>query len=156
MKRHLIVIAAGLLAACTPPASTTSTSSDTAAATETSATAEATDSSGIHVTAPAANARVTSPIIATGDVAANWIFEAQFHAELIGADGQTIVEAPARSEDDWTNGNPRHPFRAELAFTVAADTPATLLLREDMPPDADSDEQRPVREIRIPVTLAAH
>lgn len=151
MKRHLIVIAAGLLAACTPPAST-----NTPTATTAPAVAQAADSSAIHVTGPAANARVTSPLVATGDAPANWFFEAQFHAELVGADGKTIAEAPAMALDDWTNGKPAHAFRAEIPFSVAADTPATLLLREDMPPDADHPDPRPTRETRIPVTLAAH
>lgn len=50
-------------------------------------------------------------------------------------------------------------FRAELSFVVTADTPAILLLREDMPDeemdDGDPTDDRPTREIRIPVALTA-
>jgi len=154
MLKKVASLALLALAACspTPQSTTAATSTTTARVTETSATGATT----LRVVAPAANARITSPFVSTGVAPSNWFFEAQFHAELIGADGKTIVEAPAMALEDWTNGNSTHPFRAELAFSVAADTPATLLLREDMPPDDDHPDSRPTREIRIPVTLAAH
>lgn len=102
------------------------------------------------VDAPLANARVTSPLVATGTAPADWIFEAVFAAKLVGADGATIAEGPAQSQDDWTNGAATHPFRAELAFNVTQDTPATLVLQEDMPQEGATP-----REVRVPVVLAA-
>jgi hypothetical protein len=47
-------------------------------------------------------------------------------------------------------------FRAELVFEVAAETPATLVLQEDMPQPVspDSDVAGPARTLRIPIVLA--
>ena len=142
--RHSILLAAfGALAlAGCGPQETTATATD-AAVSPRAATAE------ITVETPAANARVTSPLVTSGRAPANWIFEAQFPAKLIGADGAVIAEAPARSQDDWTNGNPTHPFRAELTFSVNADTPATLVLEQDMPQEGQTPHQ-----VSVAVTLA--
>jgi Immunoglobulin-like domain of bacterial spore germination len=100
------------------------------------------------VDAPLANARVTSPLVVTGTAPANWIFEAQFNAYLHGPGGYVLVQAPAISQDDWTNGNPTHPFRAELAFTVTEDTPAVLVLQEDM-----AQDHLTPRQVSVPVVL---
>lgn len=151
MKLRSAFLALLALAACSPAATTTDTSATTTAA------AAFNPGEGVTVNAPAANARVTSPLVATGVAPANWYFEAVFQAKLIGADGAVIAEGPAQSQEDWTNGNPSHPFRAELTFNVTQDTPATLVLREDMP-DAERDLEpgqtpRPTREVLIPVVL---
>jgi hypothetical protein len=47
-------------------------------------------------------------------------------------------------------------FRAKLAFEVVAETPATLVLQEDMPQPVspDSDVAGPARTLRIPIMLA--
>jgi hypothetical protein len=77
-------------------------------------------------------------------------------AQLLGADGAVISEAPAQAQSDWMTEGPV-PFRAELSFSVTADTAAVLLLQEDMPSaamdDDDPSNDSPSREIRIPVTL---
>lgn len=154
MKLGLAFAALLALAACSPAATRTASTATTAAA------AQFNNADGVTIEAPETGARVTSPLVATGVAPANWYFEAQFQAKLVGADGVVIAEAPAMSQEDWTNGNPAHPFRAELAFNVTSDTPATLVLREDMP-DAERDldpgqTPQPTREVLIPVVLAAH
>jgi hypothetical protein len=141
----LSALALSALSACGPQAEKTE-----APPTEPVAEVTAERTALATVDAPLANARVTSPLIATGAAPADWIFEAVFAAKLIGADGATIAEGPAQSQDDWTNGNPTHPFRAELAFTVTQDTPATLVLEEDMPQEGATP-----REVRVPVILTA-
>ena len=164
---RLVLLAAALaLSACSPAATTsTSTSAATASTSEATNTAPAADvqmaapvpasvtTGGIHVVGPVANSRTNSPLVATGEAPNNWYFEAQFTAQLIAADGHIIAEAPARAMTDWTKPG-IVPFMVQMPFQVARETQATLLLQEDMPPDEDHPENRPTREIRIPVTLA--
>ncbi|MGQ0532621.1 MAG: Gmad2 immunoglobulin-like domain-containing protein [Caulobacteraceae bacterium] len=99
------------------------------------------------ITSPAANARVTSPLIVEGTAPGDWYFEAQFPTELRGPEGAVIAEAPALAQRDWMTEAPV-PYRAELAFRVTQETPATLVLQEDMPADNASP-----REVMIPVVL---
>ncbi len=95
-----------------------------------------------------AGARVTSPLSVDGAAPGDWYFEAQFPAKLVGADGTVLAEAPAMTRGDVITEAPV-PFHAELQFNVTQDTPATLVLQEDMP----ADNANP-REVTIPVVLA--
>lgn len=110
-------------------------------------TAETASTGAVVINAPASGARVTSPLVVEGTAPGDWYFEAQFPAKLIGADGAIIAEAPAVSQSDWMTEAPV-PYRAQLTFSVAQDTPATLVLQEDMP----ADNANP-RETSIPVVL---
>lgn len=101
----------------------------------------------IAVSAPAPGARVTSPLRVEGTAPGDWFFEAVFPTELRGADDALLAEAPAQAQSDWMTEAPV-PFAAELQFNVTQETPATLVLQEDMP----GDSQAP-REIRVPVVL---
>lgn len=101
----------------------------------------------ITIESPAAGARVTSPLIASGVADSSWYFEAVFPAQLMAEDGSMIAEAPAIAASDWTRPGPV-AFNVEMAFTVEAETPATLVLEEDMPADSEAP-----RQVRIPVTL---
>jgi hypothetical protein len=109
----------------------------------------------ITVTSVAAGAKVKSPLSVEGTVINTWMFEGVFPAEL-AADGEAIVQAPAQQQapDNWTNPGPVK-FKATLEFTVTKETPAVLILKEDMPKpkSADSDEPGPARTLRIPVVL---
>lgn len=96
---------------------------------------------------PQPGARVTSPLVVTGAAPGSWYFEAVFPAQLLDANGALIAEAPAQAQGDWMTQAPV-PFRAELNFTVETDTPAILLLQEDMQEDGAA------RELRVPVVLA--
>ncbi|MEY4782173.1 MAG: hypothetical protein RIR41_108 [Pseudomonadota bacterium] len=109
----------------------------------------------ITVTGVKAEARVTSPLVVEGLVKSDWIFEGQFPAK-IEVDGKPISEAPARYELPQDGSYPETmKFRAELPFDVAAETPATLVLQEDMPAplSAGSDVAGPARTLRIPIVL---
>lgn len=142
MKVH-VILAALALAACSPQkAAEPEKPAETPAA-------EAPRTALASVTTPLFGARVESPIMVTGVAPGDWYFEAQFAASLVGADGKVIAEAPARAQTDWTAPGPKN-FAADLEFTVTADTPATIVLREDMPP-----EDGPTREVRVPVVLTA-
>ncbi len=143
MRLLLTALSALALAACTPPANTEAP----AQSAETAAREALSDLAS--VAAPAEGARVTSPLSVTGVAPANWYFENQFPVRLLDAQGEVIAEAPAHPRVNWTaNAEPKE-FDAELSFTVSADTPATLVLQEDMPGDGETP-----REVRLPVTLA--
>lgn len=104
-----------------------------------------------QVDAIASGARLTSPATVAGIAPKNWYFENQFPISLIGADGAILAETPAIPERNWTDpSNEPIRFTAQLNFSVTRDTPATLVLQEDMP-----GEDNPPREVRIPVVLAA-
>ena len=109
----------------------------------------------ITVTGVNADARVSSPLVVEGMVKSDWIFEGQFPAK-IEVDGEPIAEAPARYELPEDGSYPETmKFRAELTFEVTAETPATLVLQEDMPAplNAGSDVAGPARTLRIPIVL---
>jgi hypothetical protein len=130
--RFLLTAAAVALAACSPPAN------------EERAPAPAIELATVD--APVANARVTSPLMISGSAPASWYFEEQFDAVLIGDDGTVFAQAPARASGD---GDGIKPFTGEIAFTVSADTPATLLLQEQSTGDDDGSQA----EVRVPVVL---
>jgi Immunoglobulin-like domain of bacterial spore germination len=136
---HFAIAALGLsLAACSPPPQQTETPATTV---------ETANTSSVVISAPASGARVTSPLVVEGTAPGDWYFEAQFPAKLVGADGAVIAQAPAISQSDWMTEAPV-PYRAQLSFSVTQDTPATLVLQEDMPADNASP-----RETSIPVVL---
>lgn len=129
------ILAALVLAACSPPA------------TETPPAEPATTGVTIVVVTPATGTRVTSPLRVEGTAPGDWFFEAVFPAELRGADGAVIAQAPAQAQRDWMTEAPV-PYVAEITFNVTRETPATLVLREDMPSGLPGQ-----REISVPVVL---
>jgi hypothetical protein len=101
----------------------------------------------LRLEAPEPDARITSPLIASGVANNTWYFEAVFPARLMTADGTVIAEAPAIAASDWMAQGPV-PFNVEMAFTVEEETHATLVLEEDMPREGAEP-----RQVRIPVVL---
>ncbi len=134
MQKLLALVAAAFIAACAPPA-------------QHGATAPAQTMDLAVVATPEANARVTSPLRVSGVAPANWFFENQFPLRLVDAQGQEIAFAPATPRVNWTEPGDKE-FDAEIAFEVAADTPAILVLEEDMP-----REDAAPRQVRIPIVL---
>lgn len=157
---RILVVAVMALAACTPATEPV----QEAVAPETPAAAIAptlladeipAPNGEITVTGVNAEARVTSPLVVEGMVKSDWIFEGQFPAK-IEVDGKPVAEAPAVYDPPEDGSYPETmKFRAELAFEVTADTPATLVLQEDMPQpvSAGSDVAGPARTLRIPIVL---
>jgi hypothetical protein len=135
MHTRILSVAAfvALLCACSPPAAERAPAPAIELAT---------------VDTPAADARVTSPLAISGSAPASWYLEQQFDVVLIGEDGNVYAQGPARASAD-TEGASSAPFTAEIAFTVTADTPATLLLQEQSTGDDDGAQA----EVRVPVTL---
>jgi hypothetical protein len=138
LSRLAIAVFGLSLVACSPPQQP---------AEPPATTAEAASASAVIISAPASGARVASPLVVEGAAPGDWYFEAQFPAKLVGADGTVLAEAPARAQSEWMTEAPV-PYRAEFNFNVTQDTPATLVLQEDMPADNASP-----RETSIPVVL---
>lgn len=136
--RFFILAVAAALAACTPPAP------------EAPPAAEIEAIEYASVNAPSPNVRVTSPLTVSGVAPNTWYFEAQFDAQLIGADGAVIAEAPARAQTDWTVPG-AVPYAATFEFNVTADTPVTILLRQYRSEEAGEPA---ALEVRVPVVLA--
>jgi hypothetical protein len=159
MKRLLIALV--VLGACTPssdPVQEPAASEQPAVASEPTLLADEIPAPAgeITVTGISAGTRVSSPLVVEGMVKSNWIFEGQFPAK-IEVDGKPVAEAPAMYELPQDGSYPETmKFRAELVFEVAAETPATLVLQEDMPQPVspDSDVAGPARTLRIPIVLA--
>jgi hypothetical protein len=99
------------------------------------------------VATPAADARVTSPLTVSGVAPAGWFFENSFPVRIIDAQGEEIAMAPATPRVNWTEPGDKE-FDATLTFSVSTETPATIVLQEDMP----GEGARP-RETRVPVIL---
>jgi hypothetical protein len=101
----------------------------------------------LRIETPAPDARIISPLTASGVANNSWYFEAVFPARLMAQDGTVIAEAPAIAASDWMAPGDV-PFNVEMAFTVDAETHATLVLEEDMPGEGNEP-----RQVRIPVVL---
>lgn len=138
MFKHLsFALCAAALIGCSPAPSTKTPESLPSVPTLASPTT---------VTTPTPFARVTSPLTVSG-VSRGWYFEGSFPARLEGADGHVIAEAPAQAQGDWMTSAPV-PFNATLIFTVSQDTPANIVLEQDMPREG----QEPQR-VTVPVVL---
>lgn len=141
MFRTTTVLIAALClsaAACAPPQQT---------AEAPATTAETADPTVAAITTPTSGAQTTTPLIVDGTAPGDWFFEAQFPVQLVAADGTVLAEAPAMAQGETVTEAPV-PYHAELVFIVTEETPATLVLQEDMP--ADNTDPR---EISIPVVL---
>lgn len=101
----------------------------------------------LRIEMPEPDARISSPLIASGVADNTWYFEAVFPARLMAQDGTMIAEAPAIAASDWMASG-SVPFNVEMAFTVEEETHATLVLEEDMPGEGNEP-----RQVRIPVVL---
>lgn len=134
-RRLLCLAALAALAACGPQP-----------APEPAAPA-ALDGGQIVIETPQSGVRAQSPLVVSGEAPNNWFFEAVFPTVLVGADGRVIAEAPAEAQSDWTAPGMIR-FRAQLVYVITEETPATLVLQEDMPTGLAGQ-----REVRIPVVL---
>ena len=155
MKKLALVVLIAALGACSQPASPPAAEAPPAAP----AAAEPVDTreimakpayalKDVKIDAPAANARLTSPIKVTGAAPGSWYFEAVFPIKLVDEAGAVLAEAPAQAMDDWMTVKPVH-FASELKFKVTQETKAWLVLARDN----ESGETEHDAEIRIPVTL---
>lgn len=105
----------------------------------------------IIVSAPTIDAKISSPLIITGEARGPWYFEASFPIVLTDWDGKIIAEGHAEAQSDWMTTD-FVPFKATLTFaTPTAGDPAknrgTLILKKDNPsglPENDKALEIPV------------
>jgi len=103
------------------------------------------------VTSPGPDARAPSPLLVEGSAPGPWFFEAVLPVTLV-VNGEVVAEAPGEAQADWMTVE-RVPFRSELTFAVDVETPAELVVAQDMPGFDDNGDELPPLEVRIPVVL---
>ncbi len=133
----LLLLSAVALSACTYGSGGTASSSSV--------------SSGqplITVSQPLPNAKVTSPLLVTGEARGYWYFEASFPIRLLDGNGQEIAVTAAQAQGDWMTED-FVPFSATLTFMAPATATGTLVLLKDNP----SGEPQNDASISIPVNF---
>ncbi|MBI4133473.1 PQQ-dependent sugar dehydrogenase [Candidatus Uhrbacteria bacterium] len=100
----------------------------------------------IHVTAPAPNELVGSPLTVTGEARGTWFFEASFPMQLEDAEGNVIAVGFVEAQGDWMTTE-FVPFRGTIQFDAPASNQGTLVLMKDNP----SGLPQFAEEVRIPV-----
>ncbi len=102
----------------------------------------------IRVTAPTSGAKVSSPLVVTGEARGTWFFEASFPVRLFDANGQELTVGIAQAEGEWMTTE-FVPFTATLNFGTPSTSQGVLVLQKDNPsglPEHDA-------EVRLPVTF---
>jgi hypothetical protein len=102
----------------------------------------------VVVTAPLANAVVSSPLAVAGTVTGGgWFFEAVFPVKVLDGDGSVLGQGQAQAQSDWmTTGTV--PFAASIVFTAPKYATGTILFAKDNPsglPQNAAEFQLPVR-----------
>ncbi len=93
----------------------------------------------IKITKPLSQAIVSSPLEIEGEARGTWYFEASFPIKLLDDKGQEITRGIAQAQSDPATGEVNWmtenfvPFKAEIGFSVAADTDAILVFMKDNP-----------------------
>lgn len=95
----------------------------------------------IIVTAPVANASVTSPLHVTGQAR---VFEATVSLKLVDATGNELVATTTQSAE----GQVLSPFSADVAFSVTSSSSACLWVYE-----VSAKDGSPVNVVQVPLTL---
>jgi hypothetical protein len=146
--RMRFLVAVLVLAACSPmPAG--SNNAPAAALEEAAAPVATAPLTMATITTPAPNARVTSPLAVSGRAPAGWFFENQLPVQLLDAQGAVIAQAPATPRINWTEPGDKD-YDAALTFTVTAETPATLVVMQDMPGEGQEPKQTRIEVVLVP------
>jgi hypothetical protein len=101
----------------------------------------------IRVTAPAADARVVSPLKISGQARGGWYFEATFPMVLRDANGQELAKHYATADGEWMTEE-FVPFTAELMFKKPGTKTGMLVLKRHNAsglPEHDAELVVPVR-----------
>lgn len=93
---------------------------------------------------------VSSVLRLEGEARGNWYFEASFPVELVDGSGNILAQHYAQAQSDWMTTE-YVPFRSEIEFNVATDTPGFIVLKKDNPSGLPENED----ERRIPVVFKA-
>lgn len=101
----------------------------------------------IRVTAPVAEALVTSPLLISGVARGTWYFEASFPVSLLDGTGRELARGVAQAAGDWMTTD-FVPFSATLTFAAPTTATGTLVLERDNPsglPEHSATLRLPVR-----------
>lgn len=107
----------------------------------------------IRVNLPLQNAKITSPLMITGEARGSWFFEASFPVTLVDWDGLIIGQGVAQAKGDWMTAD-FVPFEARITF----DKPpyvgeqskrGAIILRNDNP----SGQASTSKSIEIPIVF---
>jgi hypothetical protein len=102
------------------------------------------------VSAPAANAKVTSPLVVKGAVPSGWMFEGVFPIKLVDSNKAVLASGQGKETiaGAWQSGQ-AVAFTATLTFTSPASGSGTLVLENDNPSDLPAN----AKSFEVPVTF---
>lgn len=109
----------------------------------------ATTHADISVEAPAANQKITSPLLIRGRARGTWYFEASFPARLLDGQSREIAVMPLQAQGEWMTTD-FVPFEGTMTFPKPVTAEGTLVFEKDNP----SGLPEHAAEIRIPVRFA--
>lgn len=103
----------------------------------------------IHITNPAPNATVVSPVAINGLARGSFFFEASFPIKVVDAHGTVIGQGAAQAQGDWTITT-FVPFTAAIMYTTPTTATGSLIFMNDNP---SGDPARSIQVI-IPITFS--
>lgn len=86
----------------------------------------------VVIEVPTLGQTVSSPLTVRGKARGSWFFEANIRAELLDANGDSIVQGHGTADGDWMTAD-FVPFTAELTFTAPKTATGILRIRNDNP-----------------------
>lgn len=103
----------------------------------------------IVVSAPAADALVSSPLTVSGKARGYWYFEASFPLEVTDSSGKVLAQSHAEAQGDWMTEE-YVPFKGTLTFTKPnmGDGKGFIIFRKDNPsglPENEASVSIPIR-----------
>ncbi|MEA3398377.1 MAG: GerMN domain-containing protein [Patescibacteria group bacterium] len=105
----------------------------------------------IRVNKPAANERVSSPIIIQGEARGGWYFEGEFSLRLESLSGKEIASSFALAQADWMTDD-YVEFKSELEYFIDSGSLANLVFKKNNPSGlSENDDQ-----LIVPLVLSAN
>ena len=83
------------------------------------------EAEGILVSSPMSDAEITNPVKIEGEARGTWFFEAQFNAELLDSDGNSLGTAILTAKGEWMTED-FVPFEGSLIFSEPSTSAGTL------------------------------
>lgn len=102
----------------------------------------------INVSKPQPNARVTNPLVITGQARGIWFFEANFSAELFDADDNSLGTAIIQAEGEWMTDE-FVPFSGKLEFSPPNTRIGKLVVYNANPSGLPENEKEFIIPIRF-------
>lgn len=89
-------------------------------------------SENIKIDSPKPNARISSPLIISGQARGTWYFEATFPLVIRDANGRELARSFAEAEGDWMTED-FVPFTANVEFSESTTATGTIILEKANP-----------------------